>query len=78
MGEAYIINIGIDKPTYLYVIYCKKKHTVYQIIYLSTRWQIYIYILHICRQLLHFMTCNPILKLMRDMDVSIMRGMGEK
>ena len=56
----------------------KKKHTVYHIIYLSTSRHIYIYInvyiyiyilmyiylyIYICRQLLHFMTCNPILKL---------------
>jgi hypothetical protein len=45
MGEAYIINIGIDKPTYLYVIYCKKNIQYIKLsTYLHVGKYIYIYI----------------------------------
>ena len=68
---------------FLYVIVCISTAIFIQYIKLSTylhvgKYKYITYILHICRQLLHFMTCNSIRKLMRDMDVSIMRGMGEK
>ena len=42
MGEAYIINIGIDKPTYLYVIYCKKTYSISNYLLIYTLANIYI------------------------------------
>ena len=70
------ISTAKKKHTVYHIIYLSTSRHIYIYIYIYINVYIYIYIyinvyifIYVCRQLLHFMTCNPILKLMHDMDV---------